>query len=64
MERRTAQRLLLNDADAQGAAQEVFLRPHRSLRQFREERDLIPWLYRITVHLSRSAQAAQAGSWV
>jgi RNA polymerase sigma-70 factor (ECF subfamily) len=29
----------------------VFLRLHRSLRQFREERDLMPWLYRITVNI-------------
>ncbi|HXR75833.1 MAG TPA: sigma-70 family RNA polymerase sigma factor [Bryobacteraceae bacterium] len=48
---RTAQRLLLNDADAQDAAQEVFLRLHRSLHKFQEERDLIPWLYRITVNI-------------
>ena len=48
---RTAQRLLLNDADAQDAAQEVFLRLHRSLHKFQEGRDLIPWLYRITVNI-------------
>lgn len=50
---RTAQRLLLNDADAQDAAQEVFLRLHRSLHKFQESRDMVPWLYRITVNICR-----------
>jgi RNA polymerase sigma-70 factor (ECF subfamily) len=48
---RMAQRLLLNDADAQDAAQEVFLRLHRSLHKFQEDRDLVPWLYRVTVNI-------------
>ncbi len=48
---RTAQRLLLNEADAQDAAQEVFLKLHRSFGRFNQERDLLPWLYRITVNV-------------
>jgi RNA polymerase sigma-70 factor (ECF subfamily) len=48
---RTAQRLLLNDADASDAAQEVFVRLHRKLPRFDEERDILPWLYRMTVNI-------------
>lgn len=48
---RTAQRLLLNDADAADAAQEVFVRLHKSLEKFDDERDVLPWLYRMTVNI-------------
>ncbi len=48
---RTAQRLLLNSEDAKDAAQEVFVRLHGKLTQLREERELIPWLYRVTVNV-------------
>lgn len=48
---RTAQRLLLNDADAADAAQEVFVRLHKSLNKFDDERDVLPWLYRMTVNI-------------
>ena len=48
---RVAQRLLLNGEDAKDAAQEVFLRLHRSLGQFREDSDFPPWLYRMTVNI-------------
>lgn len=48
---RTAQRLLLNRDDAQDAAQEVFLRLHRKLGQIRQDADLGPWLYRVTVNI-------------
>lgn len=48
---RTARGLLGNPQDAQDAAQEVFLRLHRSLAQFDEEREFIPWLYRMTVNI-------------
>ncbi len=50
---RVAQRLLLNREDAKDAAQEVFIRLHRSLRRFDEEQDLGPWLYRVTVNICR-----------
>jgi RNA polymerase sigma-70 factor, ECF subfamily len=50
---RTAQRLLLNDADAADAAQEVFVRLHKSLLKFDDERDVLPWLYRMTVNICR-----------
>ena len=48
---RTAQRLLLNEADAEDAAQEVFLKIHRFYSKFDGNRDLLPWLYRITVNV-------------
>ena len=48
---RTAQRLLLNEADAADAAQEVFVRLHRSLAKFDAEREILPWLYRMTVNI-------------
>ncbi len=50
---RVAQRLLLNSEDAKDAAQEVFVRLHRSLRLFDEEKELGPWLYRMTVNICR-----------
>lgn len=46
-----AQRLLLDAEDAKDAAQEVFLRLHRNLSRFREDKDFIPWLYRMTVNI-------------
>ena len=48
---RLAQRLLPNREMAQDAAQEVFLRLHGKLGKFQEEKDLGPWLYRITVNI-------------
>jgi RNA polymerase sigma-70 factor (ECF subfamily) len=48
---RLAARLLGNDADAQDAAQEVFLRLHRSLSRIDEDRAIGPWLYRVTVNV-------------
>jgi RNA polymerase sigma-70 factor, ECF subfamily len=48
---RLAQRLLLNRADAQDAAQEVFMRLHRALDRFDDQRALQPWLYRATVNI-------------
>lgn len=50
---RVAQRLLVNNEDAKDAAQEVFLRLHRTLRRFEEKRDLGAWLYRVTVNICR-----------
>jgi RNA polymerase sigma-70 factor (ECF subfamily) len=50
---RVAQRLLLNSEDAKDAAQEIFLRLHRTLGRFDEEKDLGPWLYRLTVNICR-----------
>lgn len=50
---RVAQRLLLNFEDAKDAAQEVFLRLHRTLMRFDEHKELGPWLYRMTVNICR-----------
>lgn len=49
---RTALRLLGRMDDAQDAAQNTFLRMHRFLRGFDEQRDLGPWLYRVVVNAS------------
>lgn len=48
---RVAQRLLLNGEDAKDAAQEVFIRLHRSLGRFQQDQDFGPWLYRMTVNI-------------
>ncbi len=53
---RVAQRLLLNGEDAKDVAQEVFTRLHRTLGRFDAERDLGPWLYRMTVNACRDLQ--------
>ena len=50
---RVAERLLLNGEDAKDAAQEVFMRLHRTLHRFDQEKDLGPWLYRLTVNTCR-----------
>ena len=50
----TALRLLNRDLeDAKDAAQQVFLRLHRSLHQLDENRHFASWLYRITVNVCR-----------
>ena len=48
---RVARRLLADSDLARDAAQEVFLRLHGKLGKFQEEKDLAPWLYRMTVNL-------------
>jgi RNA polymerase sigma-70 factor (ECF subfamily) len=50
---RTALRLLGNRQDAQDAAQEVFLRLHRNLRQIDCAGNVAGWLYRVTVNVCR-----------
>lgn len=47
----TAWRLLGSLEDAQDAAQEVFLRLYRFLDRFDETREMLPWLYRLTVNV-------------
>jgi RNA polymerase sigma-70 factor, ECF subfamily len=49
----TAARLLGNIDDARDAAQEVFLRLHKYLDRFDEEKDFLPWLYRMTVNVCK-----------
>src|SRR5690242_10310057 len=52
----TALRLLNgNLEDAKDAAQQVFLRLHRSLGQLDESRHFPSWLYRVTVNVCRDA---------
>lgn len=57
----TALRLLSgNPEDAKDAAQQVFLRLHRSLDQLDESRNFASWLYRITINVCRDALRARA----
>lgn len=49
----TALRLLRNIDDAQDASQEVFLRLHKHLRRFDEERQFHSWIYRIVLNVCR-----------
>ncbi|HVP46509.1 MAG TPA: sigma-70 family RNA polymerase sigma factor [Bryobacteraceae bacterium] len=57
----TALRLLnRNLEDAKDAAQQVFLRLHRSLHQLDESRHFASWLYRITVNVCRDMQRVRA----
>jgi len=42
--------LLRNEADAQDAAQDVFLKAFKGLKAFRPEASLYTWLYRIAVN--------------
>ena len=51
----TALRLLGNLEDAQDSAQEVFLKTHRHLGRFDQNRKFEPWLYRVTVNVCRDA---------
>jgi RNA polymerase sigma-70 factor (ECF subfamily) len=56
----TAMRLLNgNLEDAKDAAQQVFLRPHRSLHQLDANRHFASWLYRITVNVCRDMLRAR-----
>jgi len=53
-----AQRMLGNAAEAEEIAQEVFLRVHRSIGEFRGESRLSTWLYAITSRLCLNRLAA------
>ncbi|MBI4470561.1 MAG: sigma-70 family RNA polymerase sigma factor [Acidobacteria bacterium] len=52
----TAWRLLGQLEDAKDAAQEVFLRLYRFLPRLDGDRDLRPWLYRVTINVCRDAE--------
>lgn len=57
-ERRVAHlawRILGDSEEVKDAVQETFLRVFRHLDQYREDRDFIAWLYRITVNVCRDA---------
>ncbi len=51
---RVAFRYLNHEADACDVAQEVFLRVHRALPNFRGESSLKTWIYAITANMSRN----------
>lgn len=50
---RTARSILGNDAAAEDAAQEAFLRAFRHIASFDSERSLSAWLYKLTVNARR-----------
>lgn len=50
---RTATCILGRREDARDVAQEVFLRLYRNLARIRDETDLRPWLYQVTVNVCR-----------
>src|SRR5262249_60867747 len=60
--------MLSNAAEAEDIAQEVFLRVHRSVREFRGDAKLSTWLYAITSRLclnrlaSAERRLSRAGS--
>ncbi|MBL8152160.1 MAG: sigma-70 family RNA polymerase sigma factor [Blastocatellia bacterium] len=54
---RTAFRLLSSREDAADATQEVFLKLHKYLHNFNEERQFSPWLYQVTVNVCREIAA-------
>jgi len=56
---RVAYRFLNNETDAGDVAQEVFIRVHKSLPQFRGDSALSTWIYTITANLSRNAIRSQ-----
>jgi RNA polymerase sigma-70 factor, ECF subfamily len=56
---RVAYRFLNNETDASDVTQEVFIRVHRSLSQFRGDSALSTWIYTITANLSRNAIRSQ-----
>lgn len=56
---RLAARVLDDREDARDAAQEVFVRLHRHLHRLDPGRDPMPWLYRVTVNLCRTALRAR-----
>jgi RNA polymerase sigma-70 factor, ECF subfamily len=55
-----AYRMLGSRAEAEEAAQEVFLRAHRGLAEFRGEAKLSTWLFAITSRLCLSRLASGA----
>jgi len=46
-------RLLVNEADARDASQEVFLRVYKYLKRYDQSQDFFAWIYRITVNVCR-----------
>jgi RNA polymerase sigma-70 factor (ECF subfamily) len=52
---RVAFRFLNDESEACDVAQEVFMRVHRSLSQFRGDSSLSTWIYAITSNLSKNA---------
>jgi len=61
---RTALRLLGRLDLAQDAAQEVFLRMHKYLGRFDDDRELGPWLYRMVVNVCHDVRRRRGAATV
>lgn len=57
---RTALRLLRKVEDAEDAAQEVYLRLYKHLGRLKQDQDVMPWLYRVTVNVCRDMNRRRA----
>lgn len=57
---RTALRLLRRAEDAEDAAQEVYLRFYKHLGRLKQDQDMMPWLYRVTVNVCRDMNRRRA----
>lgn len=57
---RTARAILRDEALAEDAVQEVFIRLHRSRRVWREEDQLRPWLLHVAVNVARNMLRSQS----
>lgn len=56
-----ALRIIRRQADAEDVAQEVFIKMHNNLHQFRFQSSLKTWLYRITVNTAINRYRKNAG---
>lgn len=56
-----ALRIVRRHADAEDVTQEVFVKTHKNLQQFRFQSSLKTWLYRITVNTALSCCRKSAG---
>jgi RNA polymerase sigma-70 factor (ECF subfamily) len=59
----TALRFLANRDDARDAAQEVFLKLYRHLRDLDPERPVAPWLYRVTINVCHDIVRRRRGAF-
>jgi len=57
---RTARAIIRDEALAEDAVQEVFLKLHRSRRVWQEEERLRPWLLRVAVNVARNMVRGQS----
>jgi RNA polymerase sigma-70 factor (ECF subfamily) len=59
----TAMRLLVNEADAQDIAQEVFLRAYKSFAELSRSPTVVPWLRKVATNLSLNHLSRYRRRW-